>query len=113
MTETNTINKKQTSVLALVAIFASIIAVGPVASNSAFANSDHGSDWWKNFFDNEDNNGGSSGSSADQSIDQEQDSEQDSFVVSGEDTEDSGNNFSFQGQFNSGNNALGQDSSSN
>ncbi len=106
----NTINKKQTSVLALVAIFASIIAVGPIASNSAFANSNHGSDSWRNFFDNNDNNGGNS---ADQSIDQEQSSEQSSFVVSGDDTRHSGNNFNEQDQFNFGNNALGQDSSSN
>ena len=97
-----TVNKKQASVLALVAVFASIMVVGPVASNSAFANSD---DFWFRFFDNDNDNGGNS---ADQSIDQEQSSEQDSFVVSGDDTDDSGNNFSFQGQFNDGNNALGQ-----
>jgi hypothetical protein len=97
-----TVNKKQASVLALVAIFASIMVVGPVASNSAFAHSD---DFWKRFFDNDDNNGGNS---ADQEISQSQESEQDSFVVSGDDTDDSGNNLNAQFQFNDGNNALGQ-----
>jgi hypothetical protein len=100
-----TVNKKQASVLALVATFASIIVVGLVASNSAFAHSD---DFWKRFFDNDDDNGGNS---ADQSIDQEQSSEQDSLCVSGDDTDDSCNNFSFQGQINTGNNAAGQQDS--
>jgi hypothetical protein len=104
-----TVNKKQASVLALVAIFAAVMMVGPVATNSAFAhNIHHGKDWWKRHFDR-DNNGGNR---ADQSIRQEQSNEQDSFVVSGDDTDDSGNNLSFQGQLNTGDNALGQDSSS-
>ena len=51
------------------------------------------------------------GNFASQAIGQEQDSEQNSQVVSGDDTEDSGNNFSFQNQFNKGNNALAQSGS--
>ena len=103
-----TVNKKQTSVFALVAIFAAILVVGP-SSNIAVAHNDDHEDF-KNrildeIFDNDNDNGGNS---ADQSIDQEQSSEQDSFCVSGDDTDDSCNNFSFQGQVNTGNNALGQ-----
>ena len=48
------------------------------------------------------------GNRASQGIGQSQSSKQNSQVVSGGDTEDSGNNFSFQNQENSGNNALGQ-----
>ena len=46
------------------------------------------------------------GNFASQAIGQEQDSEQNSQVVSGDDTEDSGNNFQLQNQENKGNNAL-------
>ncbi len=49
------------------------------------------------------------GNSASQGIAQSQSSEQNSQVVSGGDTEGSGNNFSFQNQENSGNNAIAQD----
>jgi hypothetical protein len=45
---------------------------------------------------------------ADQEISQDQSSEQNSLCVSGDDTDDSCNNLSFQGQLNFGNNALGQ-----
>jgi len=48
------------------------------------------------------------GNFASQAIGQEQDSEQNSQVVSGEDSIGSGNNFSFQNQENSGNNAAAQ-----
>ena len=44
----------------------------------------------------------------DKALDQSQSSEQNSQVISGDDTEDSGNNFSFQNQENRGNNALAQ-----
>ncbi len=50
------------------------------------------------------------GNSASQIIAQVQRSIQNSQVVSGGDTENSGNNFNFQNQENSGNNALAQDS---
>ena len=46
---------------------------------------------------------------AKQSISQSQKSSQNSQVVSGGSSFLSGNNFNFQGQFNSGNNALAQD----
>ena len=49
------------------------------------------------------------GNSASQGIAQSQSSEQNSQVVSGGDTEGSGNNFSFQNQENSGSNAIAQD----
>jgi len=48
------------------------------------------------------------GNSASQAIVQSQSSRQNSQVVSGGDTENSGNNFNFQNQENSGNNALAQ-----
>ena len=48
------------------------------------------------------------GNSASQGIAQSQSSEQNSQVVSGGDTEGSGNNFSFQNQVNTGNNAAAQ-----
>jgi hypothetical protein len=55
---------------------------------------------------NDDDDG--NGNSASQGIGQSQSSKQNSQVVSGDDTDDSGNNFSFQNQENSGNNALAQ-----
>ena len=55
--------------------------------------------------DDDDDNGGNS---ANQGIGQSQSSKQNSQVVSGDDTEDSGNNLSFQNQENEGNNVLAQ-----
>ena len=104
-----TVNKKQTSVFALVAIFAAIMVVGPSASNIAVAHNDDHEDFKKRvldqIFNNDDDNGGNS---ADQEISQSQSSEQNSLCVSGDDTDDSCNNFNFQFQDNEGNNALGQ-----
>ena len=74
----------RTSILSIIAVFAMIVGTVATVGNA--------------FADN----------SADQSIDQSQESEQSSFVVSGDDTDDSGNNLNFQFQFNDGNNALGQ-----
>jgi hypothetical protein len=71
------------SILSIIAAFA--LVFGTLSFGSAFADN-----------------------SADQSISQDQSSEQSSFVVSGDDTDDSGNNFSAQFQWNEGNNALGQ-----
>ena len=48
------------------------------------------------------------GNRASQGIGQSQSSEQNSQVVSGGDTKNSGNNFSFQNQENKGNNAAAQ-----
>jgi hypothetical protein len=71
------------SILSVIAAFALI--AGTLSFSSAFADN-----------------------SLDQAIEQSQESEQSSFVISGDDTDDSGNNFSFQDQFNFGNNAAGQ-----
>ena len=95
------INKKQISILAVVTAMAIVMTVSPVgmnfSNNLAFAGGkDH---------DNDDDDGGNSAS---QIIAQVQRSIQNSQVVSGGDTEDSGNNFNFQNQENEGNNALAQ-----
>ena len=95
------INKKQISILAVITAIAIAMTVSPIGlnynTNIAFAGgSDH---------DNDDDD---DGNSASQIIAQVQRSIQNSQVVSGGDTEDSGNNFNFQNQENSGNNALAQ-----
>jgi hypothetical protein len=95
------INKKQISILAVFTVMAIVMTVSPVgmnfSNNVAFAGGkDHHND------DDDD------GNSASQIIAQVQRSIQNSQVVSGGDTEDSGNNFNFQNQENSGNNALAQ-----
>ena len=100
MTNIN-IYKKQISILAVVAALAIVMTVSPVGMNfsnyMAYAGGqDH---------DNDDDN---DGNSASQIIAQVQRSIQNSQVVSGGDTEDSGNNFNFQNQENEGNNAIAQ-----
>ena len=94
------INKKQISILAVVTAMAIVMTVSPVgmnfSNNFAFAGGKH--------HDNDDDDG----NSASQIIAQVQRSIQNSQVVSGGDTEDSGNNFNFQNQENEGNNALAQ-----
>ncbi len=95
------INKKQISILAVVTAMAIVMTVSPVgmnfSNNFAFAGGKH--------HDNDDDN---DGNSASQIIAQVQRSIQNSQVVSGGDTENSGNNFNFQNQENEGNNALAQ-----
>ena len=86
--------------MAVVTAMAVVMTVSPVgmifSNNIAFAGGkDH---------DNDDDDG----NSASQIIAQVQHSIQNSQVVSGGDTEDSGNNFNFQNQENEGNNALAQ-----
>lgn len=61
----------------------------------------------KNYKKHDDNDDGNN-IRASQGIGQPQSSKQNSQVVSGGNTDDSGNNFSFQNQENSGNNALAQ-----
>ena len=95
------INKKQISILAVVTAMAIVMTVSPVgmnfSNNIAFAGGkDHN------------NNDDDDGNSASQIIAQVQRSIQNSQVVSGGDTENSGNNFNFQNQENEGNNALAQ-----
>jgi hypothetical protein len=96
------INKKQISVLSLITVLTIAMTLSPLGinynTNVAFAGgNDH--------HDDDDD-----GNSASQIIAQVQRSIQNSQVVSGGDTENSGNNFNFQNQENSGNNALAQDS---
>ncbi len=93
------INKKQTSIIAVFSALAIVMTLSPVGLNYniniAFAGgNDHHDD--------------DDGNSASQIIDQVQRSIQNSQVVSGDDIEDSGNNFNFQNQGNSGSNAAGQ-----
>ena len=93
------INKKQISVLSVITVLTIAMTLSPLGINYninvAFAGgNDHDDD----------------GNSASQIIAQVQRSIQNSQVVSGGDTENSGNNFNFQNQENSGNNALAQDS---
>jgi len=112
-----TINKKSTTVL-VVAVLATAMIMGPslMSMDNAFATKkyknwsdcreDHSKKWCKNYFKHHDNDDG--GNSASQGIAQSQVSKQNSQVVSGGDTKNSGNNFSFQNQENKGNNALAQ-----
>jgi hypothetical protein len=93
------INKKQISILAVITAIAIAMTVSPIGlnynTNMAFAGGSH--------HDDDDD-----GNSASQIIAQVQRSIQNSQVVSGGDTIGSGNNFNFQNQENSGNNALAQ-----
>lgn len=93
------INKKQISILGVIVALAIAMTLSPFAINyniqMAFAGGD----------DHDDDDG----NSASQIIAQVQRSIQNSQVISGDDTEDSGNNFNFQNQENTGNNAAAQD----
>ena len=112
-------NTKSTTVLIVVAL-ATVMIMGPQISNLGDAlakqkyndwddcRDDHSKNWCKKYFKNHDKDDDDDGNRASQGIGQSQSSKQNSQVVSGGDTEDSGNNFSFQNQENSGNNALGQ-----
>jgi hypothetical protein len=97
-------DKNQATLLVLFSALAVIMTMSPLGtypnSNFAFAGGNHQDD-------NDDDDRGD-GNSASQIISQVQRSIQDSQVVSGDDIEDSGNNFNFQDQDNSGNNAAAQ-----
>src|SRR5690349_11460703 len=97
-------DKNQATLLVLFYALAVIMTMSPLGtypnSNFAFAGGNHQDD-------NDDDDRGD-GNSASQIISQVQRSIQDSQVVSGDDIEDSGNNFNFQDQDNSGNNAAAQ-----
>ena len=116
-------NTNKTLLVLVVALFAAAMTFGPSASNfqTAFAHygvdkddckddedyyEDHEEACDKNLKEHYGND--YNGNFASQAIGQEQDSEQNSQVVSGDDTDDSGNNFSFQNQENSGSNAAAQ-----
>ena len=92
-------DKIHTTILAVISALAIVMTLSPLGLNSntnmAFAGGNH--------HDDDDD-----GNSASQIIAQVQHSLQNSQVVSGDDIEDSGNNFNFQNQENEGNNALAQ-----
>ena len=96
----NNITKSQKNIIVVfsVAMILTIGAVAPGLTNVAFA-----SNWWDKYFN--DDNGGNS---IEQSIKQSQESDQDSQVVSGDDSEFSGNNINVQNQDNEGSNVAGQ-----
>jgi len=98
----NTINKKQGSIAVAIIAVALVMAISPIGLNNgnnlAFAGGHH------HHHHHHHNNG----NSASQSISQSQKSSQNSQVVSGGDSIGSGNNFNFQNQVNTGNNALAQ-----
>ena len=118
------LNNTKTTAVLVVAVFAAVMTLGPAVSSFESASAHYGVklDKCKNngdyYDDNEkacdknikkhSNDNDNGGNKASQGIGQSQSSEQNSQVVSGDDTEDSGNNFSFQNQENSGNNALAQ-----
>ncbi len=94
------INKKQVSIISLIAVLAIAMTLSPLGLNYnintvyAGGNDHHDDD---------------DGNRASQIIAQVQRSIQNSQVVSGGDSIGSGNNFNFQNQENEGNNALAQD----
>ncbi|WP_172602084.1 hypothetical protein [Candidatus Nitrosocosmicus franklandus] len=113
---------KKTAVL-MVAVLATILIMGPGISGVGDAlakqkyddwdecRDDHSSKWCKKYFkdrDDDDDDDDDGGNRASQAIGQSQSSSQNSQVVSGGDSIGSGNNFNFQNQVNSGNNALAQ-----
>jgi hypothetical protein len=111
-------NTKTTTVL-IVAALATVMIMGPQVSSvsDVFAKQkykdwedcrdDHSKNWCKKYFKNHNDDDGD-GNRASQGIGQSQSSSQNSQVVSGGDSIGSGNNFNFQNQENSGNNAIGQ-----
>ncbi|MBA3749359.1 MAG: hypothetical protein H0X03_00395 [Nitrosopumilus sp.] len=119
-------NTKTTSVVLVVAIFVAIMTIGPVSTNIGSASAhygvdykdckydeeyyeDHEEDCERNFDAHDDDEGyRGDGNAASQEISQKQSSKQNSQCVSGDDTNASCNNLSFQNQENSGNNALAQ-----
>lgn len=120
-------NKTKTATVIFVSIFAVVMIMGPLATSvgNAFAKQkyddwdecrdDHSNNLCKKYFKNHDKDDGNKddnddddGNRASQGIGQSQSSSHNSQVVSGDDTVGSGNNFNFQNQENSGNNALAQ-----
>ena len=112
-------NTKSTTVLIAVAL-ATVMIMGPQISNVGNViakqkyndwddcRDDHSKNWCKKYFKNHDDDNDDDGNRASQGIGQSQSSSQNSQIVSGGDSIGSGNNFSFQNQENSGNNALAQ-----
>ena len=116
-------NTKKSAVILVVALLAAVMTLGPAVSNFQSALAHYGvdkddckddKDYYEDHEDACDKNmkkhygDDYDGNSASQGIGQSQSSKQNSQCVSGDDTDDSCNNFSFQNQENSGNNALAQ-----
>ncbi len=113
-------NITKTTAVLVVAVFTTALLMGPtlLSIDGVFAKQkyknwsdcreDHSKNWCKKYFKKHDNDKGNSGNKASQGIGQSQSSSQNSQVVSGGNTVGSGNNFNFQNQENSGNNALAQ-----
>ncbi len=93
------INKKQVSIISLIAVLAIAMTLSPLGLNYNINTVYAGG----NDHDDDDD-----GNRASQIIAQVQRSIQNSQVVSGGDSIGSGNNFNFQNQENSGSNAIGQ-----
>ena len=114
-------NHTKKTALLVVAVLATVMIMGPSISsiNSVSAKQkyndwedcrdDHSKNWCKNYFRHHNNHDNGNGNRASQAIGQSQSSSQNSQCVSGGSTSGSCNNFSFQNQKNSGNNALAQD----
>jgi hypothetical protein len=105
----NTLNKKQTSVIAVITALVIVMAISPIvlnANNQAFAggNNHH----HKHHHHHHHHSSSGKHNSASQGITQAQSNRQNSQCVSGVATVGSCNNGSVQGQVNIGNNALGQ-----
>lgn len=102
----------------LATVIANVIVLGPMINNIRDilakqkyddwdnCRDDNGKNWCKKYFKHHDDD--DDGNRASQGIGQSQSSSQNSQVVSGGDSIGSGNNFSFQNQVNTGNNALAQ-----
>jgi hypothetical protein len=116
-------NTNKTTLVLVVAILAAVMTFGPSVSNFQSASAHYGvdkddckdnEDYYEDHEEACDKNleehygKDYDGNFASQGIGQSQSSEQNSQVVSGDDTKDSGNNFSFQNQENKGNNAAAQ-----
>ncbi len=114
-------NNTKTTIVIVVAIFATVMIMGPamptidtVSAKQKYddwedCRDDHSKNWCKKYFKNhDDDDDDGNGNKASQGIGQSQSSSQNSQCVSGGSTTDSCNNVSVQNQQNSGNNALAQ-----
>ena len=115
MISSKTILLSTSIILALAMVLAPSVMSNNVLAKQKYKNwddcrDDHSKNWCKNYFKkhHDKDNHKNGGNKASQGIGQSQSSKQNSQVVSGRDTVGSGNNFNFQNQVNTGNNALAQ-----
>jgi hypothetical protein len=114
-------NNTKNAAVILAAAIATAIVMGPIINNIGEVlakqkyddwddcRDDHSKNWCKKYFKHhDDDDDDDDGNRASQGIGQSQSSSQNSQVVSGGDSIGAGNNFSFQNQVNTGNNALAQ-----